>query len=270
MVLILASKITFKAKEFIKEINKYDGKSLRRAVYVSANELGFLVARNKEKGLPFNFKQNKETKFIDPVPLTLNSVLYFHDKNKVTFKILDDESKGNSPAKYLYPVIGGGSNKAYLTRFTKWLHRNGYARKDQYPYPNTKNTEFIKTTGANNRVLGFVYANTQRALNKTKEGFFRKGFVGPAFKKQGAGGKIQGSRVFAKKEPFGGEGKLYRPGIYRVKTDKNSSYIQPLFIYGGIPNVKPKKSFGVQITEIAKKELPNIIMKNVNKYGKTI
>ena len=47
MVLILASKITFKAKEFIKEINKYDGKSLRRAVYVSANELGFLVARNK-------------------------------------------------------------------------------------------------------------------------------------------------------------------------------------------------------------------------------
>ena len=88
MVLILASKITFKAKEFIKEINKYDGKSLRRAVYVSANELGFLVARNKEKGLPFNFKQNKETKFIDPVPLTLNSVLYFHDKNKVTFKII--------------------------------------------------------------------------------------------------------------------------------------------------------------------------------------
>ncbi len=269
-MLILASKVTFKAKELIKEVNKYDGKSLRRAVYVSVNEIGFLIARSKEKGLPYNFKQNKETKFIDPVPLTLNSVLYSADKNKVTLRILDDESKGNSPAKYLYPVIGGGSNKAYLTRFTKWLHRNGYARKDQYPYPNTINTEYIKTFGANNRVRGFVYANTQRALKKTKEGFFRKGFIGPAFKKQGAGGNIQGGRVFARKEPFGGEGKEYRPGIYRVKTDGKKNYIQPLFIYSGIPSVKPKKSFGVQIEEIANRELPNIIMKNVNKYGKTI
>ena len=68
-------------------------------------------------------------------------------------------------------------------------------------YTATKNTEYIKTFGANNRVRGFVYANTQRALKKTKEGFFKKGFIGPAFKKQGAGGSIQGGRVFAKKEP---------------------------------------------------------------------
>ena len=28
---------------------------------------------------------------------------------------IDDESKGNAPTKYLYPVIGGGSNKVYET-----------------------------------------------------------------------------------------------------------------------------------------------------------
>ena len=93
--------------------------------------------------------------FIDPVPLTLNSTLFKNYDNKAEVDIfaMDDESKGNPPAKYLYPVIGGGSNKVYETRFNQWLKANNYMKRTQFAYPNRKYKEMIITTGKNNRVI---------------------------------------------------------------------------------------------------------------------
>tara|TARA_R100000353_G_scaffold36657_1_gene29235 strand:+ start:178 stop:984 length:807 start_codon:yes stop_codon:yes gene_type:complete len=267
----MASKITINVKPLIDEIDKYSPKSLRNSTYVAAKEIGFLIAKNSQKGLPFEYKKGK-VKFIDPVPFTLNSFLSNADKNKVTISVKDEQSKGNSPANYLYPVIGGGSNKAFETRFTKYLHRKGFASSNQYPLPN-KGNEFIKTTGANQRVLGHVYANTQRALNKTLEGGFKSNFIGPKFKAKkvfSGSSQIQNGRVFSVK--FKGQSKFKKlePGIYRVKTEGGEQKLAKLFTYTNTPNVKPKaENFKETIERIARREFKDILIKNIQKRGKS-
>tara|TARA_R100000353_G_scaffold2392_1_gene3529 strand:+ start:178 stop:984 length:807 start_codon:yes stop_codon:yes gene_type:complete len=267
----MSTKIIFKVKPLIKEIDKYTKKSLRNSTYVAAKEVGFLIAKNNQKGLPFEYKSGK-VKFIDPVPFTLNSFLSSADKNKVTISVKDDQSKGNSPANYLYPVIGGGSNKAFETRFTKFLHRRGFASSNQYPIPN-KGNEFIKTTGTNQRVLGHVYANTQRALNKTLEGGFKPNFIGPKFKAKkvsSGSSKIQDGRVFSVK--FKGESKFKKlePGIYRIKTEGKKQKLAKLFSYTITPNVKPKaENFKQTIERIARREFTELLLKNIKKRGKS-
>jgi len=267
----MASKITIKVKPLIDEINKYSPKSLRNSTYVAAKEVGFLIAKNNQKGLPFEYKKGI-VKFIDPVPFTLNSFLSNADKNKVTISVKDDQSKGNSPANYLYPVIGGGGSKAFETRFTKFLHRRGFAYTNQYPLPN-KDNEFIKTTGANQRVLGHVYANTQRALNKTAEGGFRPGFIGPKFKAKKVftgSSKIQKERVFSVKFKGQSKFKQLNPGIYRVKTEGGEQKLAKLFAYTKTPDVKPKvENFKETIERIARREFKDILIKNIEKRGKS-
>ena len=145
----MATKVTFNVKKFIKNFDKYEPKSLRRATYLTAKELGYFIARGgstkdpSKKGLPYNFQYGKN-KFRNPVDLTKNSILYEHDKNKVVFRVYKEEAKGNAPSKYLYPVIGGGSTEPYPTRFVQYLKNRNYMRKDQYPVANLRNTTDIK------------------------------------------------------------------------------------------------------------------------------
>ena len=94
----MASKVTFNAKKFIKNFDKYNPKSLRNAVYLTAEELGYFIARGgstkdpSKKGLPYNFQQGKN-KFRNPVDLTKDSVLYKPQKNKVEFYLYNKEKK---------------------------------------------------------------------------------------------------------------------------------------------------------------------------------
>ena len=255
----MASQININVKPLIKYVDRYNPKSIRRAVYMSTNRVGFLVSKEK---IPDKYKQIFKQ---ESQQLTLKSLNYKADKNKITFSTIKDAGKGNPPSKYLYPVIGGGSNQAYLTTFVRWLHRNNYAFKSQYPIANLK-SDFIKPGRKKpDTVLPAVYANVQRALRKSSSGEFNKSFVGPR-QKVGRGGNIQDGHVFAKKKPFG----KYEAGIYRVKTDGSNRYISPLFYFRDIPSVPKLGRLDEFIEDFAIEAFQETIIKKLEQYGKSI
>ena len=255
----MASQININVKPLIKYVDRYDPKSVRRAVYMSTNRVGFLVSKEK---IPNKYKQIFKQ---ESQELTLKSLNYKADKNKITFSTIKDAGKGNPPSKYLYPVIGGGSNQVYLTTFVRWLHRNNYAFKSQYPIANLK-SDYIKPGRKKpDTVLPAVYANVQRALRKSSSGEFNKSFVGPR-QKVGRGGNIQDGHVFAKKKPFG----KYEAGIYRVKTDGNNRYISPLFYFRDIPSVPKLGRLDEFIEDFAIEAFQETIIKKLEQYGKSI
>ena len=255
----MASQININVKPLIKYVDRYNPKSIRRAVYMSTNRVGFLVSKEK---IPNKYKQIFKQ---ESQQLTLKSLNYKADKNKITFSTIKDAGKGNPPSKYLYPVIGGGSNQVYLTTFVRWLHRNNYAFKSQYPIANLK-SDFIKPGRKKpDTVLPAVYANVQRALRKSSSGEFNKSFVGPR-QKVGRGGNIQDGHVFAKKKPFG----KYEAGIYRVKTDGNNRYISPLFYFRDIPSVPKLGRLDEFIEDFAIEAFQETIIKKLEQYGKSI
>tara|TARA_R100000353_G_scaffold169274_1_gene132279 strand:+ start:180 stop:941 length:762 start_codon:yes stop_codon:yes gene_type:complete len=253
----MATTIKYNVQEFTKEINKYQPKSLRFVSYRTIEFLGVKVREEVNKGY------GKKGFFIDPVPLTLEStIVKFYPKSgkaEVDIFPIDDESKGNAPAKYLYPVIGGGSNKVYETRFNQWLKANNYMKRSQFAYPNKKYRDMILTTGKNKRVLPYIYADTQRALRKTDA----KGL-----KYNAQGQKIQDARVFAKKDSFG----KYKPGIYRVNLKKGSTYktfITPLFFFDAKPSVKRKtETFFDLVKKSSDKNVGKIFLRELEKYGR--
>ena len=255
----MASQININVKPLIKYVDRYNPKSIRRAVYMSTNRVGFLVSKEK---IPNKYKQIFKQ---ESQQLTLKSLNYKADKNKITYSTIKDAGKGNPPSKYLYPVIGGGSNQVYLTTFVRWLHRNNYAFKSQYPIANLK-SDFIKPGRKKpDTVLPALYANVQRALRKSSSGEFNKSFIGPR-QKVGRGGNIQDGHVFAKKKPFG----KYEAGIYRVKTDGNNRYISPLFYFRDIPSVPKLGRLDEFIEDFAIEAFQETIIKKLEQYGKSI
>ena len=259
----MASKVTFNAKKFIKNFDKYNPKSLRNAVYLTAEELGYFIARGgstkdpSKKGLPYNFQQGKN-KFRNPVDLTKDSVLYKPQKNKVEFYLYNKEAKGNAPSKYLYPVIGGGTTEPYPTRFVQYLKNRNFMRKDQYPVANLRNTTDIQLNAFGN-VKPTIYRNTIWGLAATRD---------KEIKRKSKAKTIHKGRVFAVRYKGESKNKRLEAGIYRMVLDKNKETVRPLFAFVKTPKIKPKESFGVQITAIAKRELPRFLRKNVNKAGK--
>ena len=253
----MAITIKYNPKELTKQFNKYQPKSLRFVSYRTIEFLGVKVREEVNKGY------GKKRFFIDPVPLTLESTLVkFYSKQKkaeVDIYPIEDESKGNAPAKYLYPVIGGGSNKVYETRFNQWLKANNYIKRSQFAYPNKKYKDMILTTGKNKRVLPYIYADTQRALRSTDAKDLKYNAQGP---------KIQDARVFAKKNSFG----RFKPGIYRVNLKKSSTYktfITPLFFFDKKPSVKPKsQTFFDLVKKSADKNVGKIFLRELDKYGR--
>ena len=253
----MAITIKYNVQELTKEFKKYQPKSLRFVSYRTIEFLGVKVREEVNKGY------GKKGFFIDPVPLTLEStIVKFYPKSgkaEVDIFPIDDESKGNAPAKYLYPVIGGGSNKVYETRFNQWLKANNYMKRSQFAYPNKKYRDMILTTGKNKRVLPYIYADTQRALRKTDA----KGI-----KYNAQGQKIQDARVFAKKDSFG----KYKPGIYRVNLKKGSTYktfITPLFFFDSKPSVKRKsETFFDLVKKSSDKNVGKIFLRELEKYGR--
>ena len=253
----MAITIKYNPKELTKQFDKYQAKSLR---FVSYRTIEFLGVKVRED---VNKKYAKTGFFVDPVPLTLQSTLVkFYEKTglaEVDIYSMTDESKGNAPAKYLYPVLGGGSNKVYETRFNQWLKANNYMKKSQFAYPNKKYRDMILTTGKNKRVLPFIYADTQRALRKTDS-------KGLKYNAQGL--KIQDARVFAKKDSFG----RFKPGIYRVNLKKGSTYktfITPLFFFDKKPSVKPKtETFFDLVKKSADANVGKIFLRELKKYGR--
>ena len=155
----MATKVTFNAKKFIKNFDKYNPKSLRNAVYLTAEELGYFIARGgstndpSKKGLPYNFQKGKN-KFRQPVDLTKDSVLYKPRKNEVDFYLYNKEKKSNAPSKYLYPVIGGGSANDPSKKGLPYNFQQG-KNKFRNPVDFTKNSVLYKPQ--KNKVDFYLY-----------------------------------------------------------------------------------------------------------------
>ena len=260
----MAIKIEYKPQQFLKEIKKYRPETLRITSYRTIEILGEKVKKDVDKSY------SKKRFFIDPVPLTLNSTFAKNYRGKAEVDIFPKDDKTlftNTPSNYLYPVIGGGSNKVYETRFNQWLKANNYMKRSQFAYPNKEYKDMIITTGKNKRVMPYVYADTQRALRKTDS----KGL-----KYNSDGASIQDGRVFAMKESFPKKAKKkankYKPGIYRVNLQKGSTYktfIKPLFFFDKKPSVKPKtKTFYDLVKASSDKNVEQIFLKQLEKFAK--
>ena len=147
---------------------------------------------------------------------------------RLTVGVKDDTAmtkQGNPVSKYLYPVIGGGSTKAYDTGFTKYLRNRDLIKRGEYPFAFFKSRYIRKTK--RNRVSKSTYRNTIIALDNQK-------------KHGSIGGKLQDARVVAFKEPPKGSGRQYG-GIFREvpKREKINGVkqfkLEPLFIFKPTP-----------------------------------
>ena len=248
---------------------KYSATSLRHVVYMTAEDAGRAVGGTKGRPDGLIAERYLGTKdrpglFNAPVFFTLSSVYWKAEKNNITFHTFNQDGKGTSPAKYLYPAIGGtmgGLGNELPLKFDKWLWNKNFASQSQWPLPAWKNKEFIKKTREGN-VRPQVYRDTQIALNKTKNDKLHRKADGP---------KIQDGRVFAVKHDCGSSKKVYRAGIYRVKTNDKNNFIKPLFIYGLRDSI-PQKGIWAAIAGKAVRDYvmdEDRIKKNIALYAKT-
>lgn len=183
---------------------------------------------------------------------------------------MDNPTKGNPAAKYLFPVLGGGSRQAYETLFIQHLQRGNYMNDGQYPEAvfDGLAKRFMKRKSSNGRPTNTVLQNTLIALGKTKDGSLTRRNRGNA--------KIQDARVIAFKEDKKiGKGKTYRAGIYRQITQgrgkKSKVFLAPLFMYKDVPNVgrKTTATFESIVTKLARKKIGKLWIEEAKMLART-
>ena len=243
----MASPLVYNFSKIQKRFNAYEKTQANFAGKVALTRLGKelkgkdgLIARSYKGGHGLQ-------KFKSAVFFTLNSTFTKQRGLALDVGVKDERAitKGNPASKYLYPVIGGGSTKAYDTLFTQYLKNRNYMNKGDYPFAVLGN-KFIKL-GKNNRVTKATYSNTMIGLAKTRD----KGVKARSKKN----GKIQDARVIAFKTTTAA-GK-YNKGIYREHTPssgKYRSYLKPLFIIKEIPTQKGKFTFRQRVKFFADKK----------------
>ena len=250
----------FKATDFINEVKKFNRTSLRRVAY----KTGFDLAMDmKRKFLPDNFKKS----FQDPVPFTVNSVLFKAEKKPksydIFFRIKDEKDiKGKfnqTPAEYLYPRIGTGSKMVFQTRFQKSLIKYGYMNRGDQAYPNFKNSIIGSRVKNNQRLSPAVYGNTLEALKITKNGKFKGN-------KPKYSVKISSTPVFAVKQEGQSRNSKLKPGIYKVKNKSLSL----LFAFAGRASIKTNRPFQQFVDQEANEHFKNYFDKSFEKYAKSL
>ena len=241
----MASPLVYNFSKIQKRFNAYEKTQANFAGKVALTRLGKelkgkdgLIARSYKGGHGLQ-------KFKSAVFFTLNSTFTKQRGLALDVGVKDERAitKGNPASKYLYPVIGGGSTKAYDTLFTQYLKNRNYMNKGDYPFAVLGN-KFIKL-GKNNRVTKATYSNTMIGLAKTRD----KG-VKPRSKKNG---KIQDARVIAFRSDKG----RFKKGIYREQTPSTGKYkstLLPLFMFKDIPTQKGKFTFRQRVKFFADKK----------------
>ena len=230
-----------------KRFNAYEKTQANFAGKVALTRLGKeLKGRNGLIAKSYLGKQGRG-KFKSAVFFTLNSTFTKQRGLALDVGVKDERAitKGNPASKYLFPVIGGGSTKAYDTLFTQYLRNRNFINKGDYPYA-VRDNRFIKL-GKNGRVTKSTYSNTMIGLAKTRDKEVKA--------RSRKNGKIQDARVIAFKTTTAA-GK-YNKGIYREHTPssgKYRSYLKPLFIFKEIPTQKGKFTFRQRVKFFADKK----------------
>ena len=243
----MASPLVYNFSKIQKRFNAYEKPQANFAGKVALTKLGKelkgkdgLIARSYKGGHGLE-------KFKSAVFFTLNSTFTKQQGLVLDVGVKDQRAitKGNPASRYLYPVIGGGSTKAYDTLFTQYLRNRNLMNKSDYPYA-VRSNSLIKL-GKNGRVTKSTYSNTMIGLAKTRDKEPKPRSVSKA--------KIQDARVIAFKTTTAA-GK-YNKGIYREHTPssgKYRSYLKPLFVFKEIPTQKGKFTFRQRVKFFADKK----------------
>ena len=251
----MANNVVLSFKDLGKTLSIFEQTKAKFAGKVALTKFGREL---KQRIIPKTYK----LKFNNPVTFTKNST--FTQQNGLILEVgVKDESamkkKGNPASKYLFPVIGRGSNLVYETLFSQHLIRSNFMEDGQYPYAVLGN-KFIKRKASNGRVTNTVLQNTLIGLGKTRDGEI-------SYKARGSG-KIQDARVIAFKKDTG----KFKAGIYRQmakgRGKKTSVFLAPLFMYGDLPTVPKRGFFDDFVTDPARKRLPELWLQQIKQFAK--
>ena len=257
----MARPLVYNFSKIQKRFNAYEKTQANFAGKVALTRLGKelkgkdgLIARSYQGGHGLQ-------KFKSAVFFTLNSTFTKQRGLALDVGVKDERAitKGNPSSKYLYPVIGGGSTKAYDTLFTQYLRNRNLINKSDYPYA-VRGNRFIKL-GKNGRVTKSTYSNTMIGLAKTRDKELKA--------RSRKNGKIQDARVIAFKTTTAA-GK-YKKGIYREHTPssgKYKSYLKPLFVFKEIPTQKGKFTFRQRVKFFADKKVFKYWSREIKRLAK--
>ena len=252
----MADPITLSFKRIESKLKVYQKANAKFAGSKAIRRIAFTIAKSDVlDGIKNVYRRN----FKAPVPYTLRSMNYKAKGLTADLITNDDESKGNAPAKYLFPVIGGGSNEVFYTRFQEYLRGKGYMNNSDYAFANKKNPKIRFNKYGN--VTPTTYKNTMIGLSKTKKGQTAR---------KSSGAKIQDTQVFAFKQDWrNGKDEKMKAGIWRVKsTKKSGGYLQPLFFFAGAPSVPNKGKLNTHVKEIFDVIAPKIWIEEIKKAAK--
>ena len=251
----MAINVVLSFKDLGKTISIFEQTKAKFAGKVALTKFGKEL---KQRIIPKTYK----LKFNNPVRFTLNSTFTQQNGLRLTVGVKDESAmrkKGNPASKYLFPVIGRGSNLVYETLFSQHLIRSNFMEDGQYPYAVLGN-RFIKRKASNGRVTNTVLQNTLIGLGKTRDGEI-------SYKDRGSG-KIQDARVIAFKKDTG----KFKAGIYRQmakgRGKKTSVFLAPLFMYGDLPTVPKRGFFDDFVTDPARKRLPELWLQQIKQFAK--
>ena len=256
----MADPITFSFKRIENKLKIYEKANAKFAGSKAMRRIAFQIAKGKTGwSIPDTYKHI----FKAPVARTLGSMNYQAKGLTADLITNKDEGKGNAPAKYLFPVIGGGSNEVFYTRFQEYLRGKGYMNNSDYAFANLKHPKI--RTRASGRVTPNTYRNTMIGLSQTKKGNLD-------FKSSGA--KIQDGAVYAFKYDWtrikkGGETVQNKAGIWRMKvTKKEGSWLQPLFFFKSAPSVPDKGKLNIHVKDVFEKIAGPIWIEEIKKAAK--
>ncbi len=251
----MANNVVLSFKNLGKTLSIFEQTKAKFAGKVALTKFGKEL---KQRIIPKTYK----LKFNNPVRFTLNSTFTQQNGLRLTVGVKDESAmkkRGNPASKYLFPVIGRGSNLVYETLFSQHLIRSNFMEDGQYPYAVLGN-KFIKRKASNGRVTNTVLQNTLIGLGKTRDGEI-------SYKARGSG-KIQDARVIAFKKDTG----KFKAGIYRQmakgRGKKTSVFLAPLFMYGDLPTVPKRGFFDDFVTDPARKRLPELWLQQIKQFAK--
>jgi len=252
----MAKYVEFDVEKLLGPLNILQKANFGYAAKQSLKVLGFKAAK---KYLPDEMGR----RFDSAVPYTKRSVRYGVEGQTLTLSINPEDQKGNAPAKYLFGVMSETGGKAYPTRFSKWLWDKDLAPRNKFPMPAFESPAVPKRKNLKDRAPSWFYSQTQAALARELTRTGNTTVVGTGRKSVPLRGRIAGSRVFNIRQKGDSHNKELSAGIYRVKSKQN---INQLFIYrDNIPLVPPKLPFHETATDYIKLNLPDELMKQINK-----
>ena len=252
----MAKYVEFDVEKLLGPLNILQKANFGYAAKQSLKVLGFKAAKTY---LPDEMSR----RFDSAVPYTKRSVRYGVEGQTLTLSINPEDQKGNAPAKYLFGVMSEGGGKAYPTRFAKWLWDKDLAPKSTFPIPAFKSPAVPKRKGFNDRAPSWFYSQTQAALARELTRTGTTTVVGTGRNSVPLKGRIAGTRVFNIRDNSSKGAKGKSGGIYRVKSDKQ---VNQLFRYiDTVPMVPSKLPFHETATDYIKLNLPDELMKQINK-----